>query len=92
VDLHYLVASGRLDAETAHHVWAVTSYPDVNIRSTPITAAISERFGHETLTSLRDPWDRMIVATGAEHGLPIVTADEAITSLARSTGVVEVIW
>ncbi len=40
------------------------------------------------LTDLPDPWDRMIVSTAAQHGLPLVSKDRAITA----TGVIEVIW
>ncbi len=40
------------------------------------------------LAPLRDPWDRMIMATAKHHGLPLVSADRAISAL----GVVEVLW
>jgi hypothetical protein len=43
------------------------------------------------LASLRDPWDRLIVATAIELGVPLITADGAITALSES-GVVEVVW
>jgi PIN domain nuclease of toxin-antitoxin system len=40
------------------------------------------------LGALPDPWDRLIVSTAIQYGLPLVTKDRAITG----TGAVEVIW
>lgn len=40
------------------------------------------------LGDLPDPWDRLIVSTAAQYGLPLVTKDRAISA----AGVVEVIW
>jgi PIN domain nuclease of toxin-antitoxin system len=40
------------------------------------------------LTVLPDPWDRMIVATAMQLGVPLVTKDRAITA----ASVVETIW
>ena len=40
------------------------------------------------LVVLPDPWDRMIVATALNLGVPLVTKDRAITA----AGVVETIW
>lgn len=37
---------------------------------------------------IRDPADRLIVATAIHHGVPLVTKDERI----RRAGVVETIW
>ncbi len=91
IDLHYLVARGRLAPEVAAQVWAVTSYPDVNVRAVPVTVAIAERFGDPALDTLRDPWDRLIVATAIDLGIALLTMDGAITEVGAS-GVVEVIW
>lgn len=91
IDLHYLVASGRLDAEVAAQVWAVTTYPDVNVSAVPVSEAIAALFGDSALASLRDPWDRLIVATAMSLAVPVVTRDSVITELGTA-GVVEVIW
>ena len=81
VDLHYLVASGRLDAALAAQVWAVTTYPDVNVRAAPVTETIAERFSDAELAALRDPWDRLIVASAIDLGMPLVTKDSVMTDL-----------
>jgi len=91
IDLHYLVASGRLDVEVAAQVWAVTTYPDVNVSAIPVSEAIADLFGDSALTTLRDPWDRLIVATAMRLAVPVVTRDSVITELGVA-GVVEVIW
>jgi PIN domain nuclease of toxin-antitoxin system len=44
-----------------------------------------ERFPREVLA---DPWDRLIVATASQLGLPLVSRDRAISV----AGVVQVIW
>ena len=40
------------------------------------------------LPALHDPFDRMIVAAARSIGLPLITADQAITE----SGLVEVVW
>ncbi len=91
IDLHYLVAKGRLAADVAQEVWAVTRDPTSNIVAMPVTPAIAERFRQQGVDDLSDPWDRLIVCTAIELGLPLVTVDAAITSLGQR-GVVDVIW
>lgn len=91
MDLHYLVARGRLGADLAARIWAVTSYPDVNVRAIAVSAAIAEHFGDPAMATLRDPWDRLIVATAIDLGIPLVTRDGLITELGTA-GVLEVIW
>lgn len=92
IDLHYLVARGRLDAELADQVWAVTTHPDVNVRAVSLTPPIAERFGDPGLARLRDPWDRFILATAIELNVPLVTKDSLMTEIGTGTGVVEVLW
>lgn len=41
-----------------------------------------------TLTGIRDPYDRMIVAQARMVGLPLITADEKI----ENSGLVRVVW
>jgi PIN domain nuclease of toxin-antitoxin system len=88
LDLHYLVAAGRMDRTLASRMWSVVHDPDLNIHPLPITAEIVERFGDAALASLRDPWDRLIVATTLVLGIPLVSADRVI---ARVAGV-DVVW
>lgn len=91
IDLHYLVISGRLDASAATQIWSVTTYPDVNVRAVSVTPSIADRFGEPALAALRDPWDRLIVATAIDLDVPLITRDGAITQVG-TTGVVEVVW
>lgn len=90
-DLAYLARSGKLTTEEAHEVWAATTDETINIEAVAITASVAEHFDREELATLRDPWDRIIVATAIDLGLPLVTKDRAITALSEA-GVVEVLW
>ena len=53
-----------------------------------ISAATMTHFGSVPLDDLRDPFDRFILATVAQLGVPLVTADRSISK----AGVVEIIW
>jgi len=72
-------------------VWAATRAADLNIRQVAITDRIVERFGDPALAALRDPWDRLIVATALELSVPLVTADGVMHRMARP-GVLAVVW
>lgn len=61
---------------------------NTGFRVAPIDAETMNQLSSFPLAPLRDPWDRMIVATAKQLKLPLVTADRAITA----TNVVEVIW
>jgi PIN domain nuclease of toxin-antitoxin system len=70
----------------------VVDAPDTNVRPVPITATVAKRFGEPTIAgSLRDPWDRLIVATACDLDAVLVTKDRAIQELAVS-GAVRVSW
>lgn len=58
--------------------------PTTNFEVAPVTV---ENFTRVPLAELADPFDRFIVATAAQLGLPLVTADRAILR----TGAVPVI-
>ena len=62
--------------------------PETNFHAAAILTETMEHFDRVPLAELRDPFDRMIVATAAQLRLPLVTADHAITR----TGLVEIIW
>jgi PIN domain nuclease of toxin-antitoxin system len=93
LDLHYLVKKGTFTSGQADEVWNVTANPDVNARAVPVTSSVANRFGTPAImaSQLRDPWDRLIVATAAELGVPLVTKDEKIQDLAPQIGVTA-IW
>lgn len=61
---------------------------NTGFRVTPIDAETMTQLASFALAPLRDPWDRMIVATAKQLKLPLVTAYRAITD----THVVDVIW
>lgn len=90
-DLHYLVVSGKLPQALAAQLWAVTAYPDVNVEAVPMSADIAETAVSADLTTLRDPWDRIIAATAMVHDVPLVSADSAMNGLA-DRGLVGVVW
>ena len=78
-----LVERGRLDLETPLRGWlAVASHPRT-VRVVPISAAIASETA--VARSLRDPADRIIVATSRVLDVPLFTNDRNIirTKLAR---------
>jgi len=62
--------------------------PATNLVVHPISAATIAHFGIVPREQLRDPFDRLIVATAAQLRTALVTADRAISA----TGAVRVIW
>lgn len=55
----------------------------------PLTVEVAERYLDVPHPAVKDPFDRMIVATAWAAGVPLVTADGAIRT---SGGPVPVIW
>jgi PIN domain nuclease of toxin-antitoxin system len=70
------------------HIRATVLDPSTNLVVQPVSAATMMHFDAVPLEDLRDPFDRFILATAAQLGVPLVTADRSI-SKAR---VVEIIW
>ncbi len=62
--------------------------PSTNLVIHPISVATMTHFDAVPLNDLRDPFDRFILATAAQLGVPLVTADRAISK----AGTVEIIW
>ncbi len=62
--------------------------PSTNLVVHPISMATMNHFGAIPLKDLRDPFDRFILATAAQLGIPLVTADRAISK----TGTVKIVW
>jgi len=61
--------------------------PATNFDVVPVTADTMTYFDRVPIIELADPFDRFILATAAQLGLPLVTADRAIST----TGAVPVI-
>jgi PIN domain nuclease of toxin-antitoxin system len=62
--------------------------PSTNLVVHPISVATMTHFGAVPLDGLRDPFDRFILATAVQLGVPLVTADRAIAK----AGTVEIVW
>lgn len=93
IDLHYLVKKGTFSATAADAVWNVTTDQTVNIRAVPVTSRVADRFGDQPIVAspLLDPWDRLIVATAVELGVPLITKDRKMRDLAPQIGITA-IW
>jgi PIN domain nuclease of toxin-antitoxin system len=61
--------------------------PATNFNVVPITIDTMDHFARVPLIDLADPFDRFILATAAQLGIPLVTVDRAMSK----TGVVPVI-
>lgn len=54
----------------------------------PVDLAVTDEYRSIARETMRDPWDRLIVATAVALRLPLVTKDGLITA----SGLVETIW
>lgn len=85
IDLWYVTKTTRaFSEEDLDQIVALLHDGDVNIHQAAIGTTTTEQFRTIPLDRLRDPWDRLIVATAIEHGLPLVTRDRAISSYLKS--------
>lgn len=62
--------------------------PSTNLVLQPISVATMMHFDAVPLNDLRDPFDRFILATAIQLGIPLVTADRAISNAKTA----EIIW
>jgi len=87
-EIAMLSAKGRIQLEDDVQEWLerASNRPETVIFDiTPPVCVIGADFGDRLH---RDPADRLIVATGIHHGIPLVTADGRITA----SGLVRTIW
>jgi len=82
----FLHHRGRIDVRVPIDDWLTNAFAKGTFIALPITPAIAIRAA--ALEQLRDPSDRLIVATALEHHAPLVTKDDRI----RKANVVETIW
>ena len=62
--------------------------PAVNVHVLPVTAVDARAAWEPSRGELRDPFDRLILATARVRGLPLVTADAQL----RNIDSVETVW
>jgi PIN domain nuclease of toxin-antitoxin system len=62
--------------------------PSTNLVLQPISVATMMHFDAVPLNDLRDPFDRFILATAIQLGIPLASADRAISN----TKTAEIIW
>lgn len=70
------------------HIQDTVLDPATNLVLQPISVATMRYFDVVPLNDLRDPFDRFILATAIQLGVPLVTTDRAISN----TKTVEIIW
>jgi PIN domain nuclease of toxin-antitoxin system len=87
-DLVYLTEKGKLPMQAMQQVRHVIADVGLPFSLVPVNILVMDHFTEPGPTRLPDPWDRLIVATAASQGLPLVTRDEEITA----SGLVQTIW
>ena len=87
-DLTYLTEKGKLPADALTLVRDVIADLDRPFNLAPATLRVLDHFADPAFAQLRDPWDRLIVATATSEALPLVTRDGLITAC----GLVPTIW
>lgn len=80
--------NGRLTPDQLAATVDLLNHPDSSLDPIPITTDVVAAFGSIPLPAIRDPWDRLIMATAIDLGLPLVSADAQIAA----TGLVEILW
>lgn len=85
---HKRSESRRLTPGVFELVKVTIADPELNFGVVPVTAATAGYFEAVPWPALRDPFDRFIVATSLELGLPLVSADAAIRGSAGDV----VVW
>ena len=87
LEIANLARRGRIDLPLHVGVWLKLVLQLPNVTLAPLTTDIAIAAGLLD-DPIRDPADRLIVATALHHGLPLVTTDAKI----RAAGVVPTIW
>lgn len=88
-----LVELGRIVLDREVPVWVAALLAEEPVRPVPLSAASATAaalLGRDGFHG--DPADRFLYATAREHAVPLVTKDERITSFARRTGDVRIVW
>jgi len=80
VEIIYLVERGRLPGEAINALWDVLDSPTTNLKTAPLDRGVAERVGRIPRAAVPEMPDRIIAATAAHVGLPLVTRDRRIQS------------
>ena len=89
IDLWYVTqTTGAVRPEQLTAIVDLLHDPQSSLDPIPINTNVVAAFGSIPLSALRDPWDRLIMATAIELEAPLVSADARIAA----TGLVEVLW
>jgi PIN domain nuclease of toxin-antitoxin system len=88
VEVRYLVEKGKPSLDQEAGLFAAVDDPDTAIEAVPVDVGVIRRLLAVPRTMLKDPADRLIVATAIELGLPLVTRDSGI----KESQLVECIW
>lgn len=86
-----LHTTGRLQLSQPVDRWIRNSIERSGFRVIDIGRDIAIDAGMIPATALPDPFDRCLVATAREYGVPLVTRDRRILDYAKRTGLVRVI-
>ncbi len=88
VELRYLVEKGTFTEAEFDSFTEALSHPDSPFDVAPFEADMASFVDRVPRSCGGDPFDRMIVATAAKFGVPLVTADKRL----RNLDTVETIW
>ncbi len=76
---------GALAAEQLAELDRTIRDPDVNVYVLPLTVAVARRAWEPTRDAMPDPFDRIILATARDRGIPLVTPDGLLRGLELHT-------
>ncbi|MSO49390.1 MAG: type II toxin-antitoxin system VapC family toxin [Acidobacteria bacterium] len=86
-----LHTAGRLHFSQPADRWIANSIERAGFKVIDIERDIAIDAGMIPATALPDPFDRCLVATAREYGVPLVTCDRRILDYAKQSGQVRVI-
>lgn len=86
-----LVAKGRIELDRPVARWVNDVVASGEVVDAPVTASIgTAAAGFGALAG--DPADRLIAATAASLGVPVVTKDERLHAWSAATREIDVVW
>lgn len=86
-----LHTAGHVQLSQPVERWMREAIDRAKVRVIDLERDIAVDAGLIPTTALPDPFDRCLVATAREYGLPLVTRDRRILDYAKRTGLVKVI-